>query len=599
MGANNNLHQILRSLCFNTHWNYAIFWKLKHRARMILTWEDAYYDPPHDHDCSESKHCRTSLEQIDGGKFSHDPLGLAVAKMSYRVYLKGEGIVGQFDDGWQSQFSAGIRTIVVVPVVPLGVVQLGSLNKVIEDMGIVTHIREIFLYSQDYIIGHIRSQMQNSLQSSSSLHVVSSDIRPACFHGTEKIMTSETLDVLLPINNYSLHSAKEKMDTNLTKHGGSEFYSDESSVLLQSISNMKHQECGEMRSMRGRKYEGGSSGCKDMKLELDKNTRPILHNTDRFNDSITAWEKVTIDSASFPSDAKPMDVINSSQLTYECRPEHLLEAMVANFLHSNNDVNSSGVSFCTSMNQDASIHQVRANNPNGCSISESCLIREDKNNCFSSSSVEPSAEPAKNSKRRGRVGESCRPRPRDRQLIQDCIKELRELVPSGAKCSIDSLLERAIKHMLFLQSITKHADKLIIIADTKTMLESSSYEQGSSWVMEVRGHLKVHSILVENLSKNGHLLVEMLCEDSKSHFLDIAKAIRSLDLTMLKRSTRSHGEKIWISFVVESQHNRNVHILDILWPLVQILQAKASQNNGRIVQNSVGRHLEFLEWGGG
>ncbi|MED6199524.1 hypothetical protein PIB30_076730 [Stylosanthes scabra] len=487
-------------------------------------------------------------------------------------------------------------------------------------------------------------------------HDVSSDIMPACFHGTEKILTSESLDVLLPIkrsgNNYSLHSAKEKMDNNLTKHGGSEFYSGERSVLLQSISNMmnmEHQECGEMRSMRGRKYEGGSSGCKDMKLELDKNTTPILHNTvlknDRFNDSIAASEKVTIDSASFPScetnklhymdinqkemqiltrpsdanfqkvaeksksrtypcykinsyfesetdilntlkfpagcelhealgpaflkgskyfngeeqvnqDSKPMDIpddINSSQLTYECLPEHLLEAMVANFFHSNNDVNS-GESFCTSMNQDASIHQVRANNANGCSISESCLIREDKNNCLSSSSVEPferSAEPAKNSKRRGRVGERCRPRPRDRQLIQDRIKELRELVPSGSKCSIDSLLERAIKHMLFLQSITKHAD-------TKTMLQhmkidalgSSSYEQGSSWILEVGGHLKVHSILVENLSKKGQMFVEMLCEES-SHFLEIAEAIRSLDLTILKGSTRSHGEKIWISFVVE------------------------------------------------
>jgi len=32
-----NLHQVLRSLCLNTHWNYAIFWKLKHRARMYDT----------------------------------------------------------------------------------------------------------------------------------------------------------------------------------------------------------------------------------------------------------------------------------------------------------------------------------------------------------------------------------------------------------------------------------------------------------------------------------------------------------------------------------------------------------------------------------
>lgn len=32
-----NLHQVLRSLCLNTHWNYAIFWKLKHRARMYAS----------------------------------------------------------------------------------------------------------------------------------------------------------------------------------------------------------------------------------------------------------------------------------------------------------------------------------------------------------------------------------------------------------------------------------------------------------------------------------------------------------------------------------------------------------------------------------
>jgi len=28
------------------------------------------------------------------------------------------------------------------------------------------------------------------------------------------------------------------------------------------------------------------------------------------------------------------------------------------------------------------------------------------------------------------------------------------------QCSIDSLLERTIKHMIFMQSVTKHADKL-------------------------------------------------------------------------------------------------------------------------------------------
>ncbi|ESW34523.1 hypothetical protein PHAVU_001G159600 [Phaseolus vulgaris] len=725
-----NLHQVLRSLCLNTHWNYAIFWKLKHRARMILTWEDAYYNNPDDYDSSENKHCRNIVEQIGCGKFSHNALGLAVAKMSYHAYSLGEGIVGQvavtgkhrwicadnqvagsglsfeFADGWQSQFSAGIRTVAVVAVAPLGVVQLGSLNKVIEDTGFVTHIRNLFLSTQNYSIAQCPSQMQGSLKSSlSQLDILkenlSSDVMPTGFYNSQKSMKSETSDVLMPLQcsgrNDAPHSACVKMSDDVAKQEGPELYSDESSILLQSISNMmnvEHQDFEEMKPLYGRKGEEGSSGCKDVRLESENNVLSFLSDFVTDNDLICPSEKVKIDSAYFPSafldtvvcetdklhyqkgvlnftqpsDANSQHVEKSkfcsepsykdmshvlnfpvgcelhealgpsflkgskcfdwpaqvnqdmktvemsdeiSQLTSESRPEHLLEAMVANICHSNNDVNSE-LSFCPSMqsamasgkNHEASTHNVYAINSEGCSIDQFSLVKEDKHHSLSSSSgicgvmsskavsstfpssssgqLERSSEPSKNSKKRARPGESCRPRPRDRQLIQDRIKELRELVPNGAKCSIDSLLERAIKHMLFLQSITKHADKLADFGDTKSKLHhmeadilgSSSYEQGSSWAMEVGGHLKVHSVLVENLSKNGQMLVEMLCEEC-SHFLEIAEAIRSLGLTILKGGTKVHGEKIWICFVVEGQNNRNVHRLDILWPLVQILQSKS------------------------
>lgn len=94
----------------------------------------------------------------------------------------------------------------------------------------------------------------------------------------------------------------------------------------------------------------------------------------------------------------------------------------------------------------------------------------------------------------------------------------------------------------------------------------------------------------------------MLCEDC-SHFLEIAEAIRSLGLTILKGVTEAHGEKSWICFVVEvgsdiwmwvfdpywlcahmfdylevpifqGENNRTIHRMDILWSLVQILQPK-------------------------
>jgi hypothetical protein len=41
------------------------------------------------------------------------------------------------------------------------------------------------------------------------------------------------------------------------------------------------------------------------------------------------------------------------------------------------------------------------------------------------------------------------------------------------------------------------------------MVGSSSFEHGSSWAVEVGGHLKVCSIIVENLNKNGQMLVEV------------------------------------------------------------------------------------------
>ncbi|XP_017414885.1 transcription factor EMB1444 isoform X2 [Vigna angularis] len=696
-----NLHRLLRSFCLGTDWKYAIFWKLKHRARMILTWEDAYYDNPNICDSSGNKSCQNTWEQIDSADFSHDPLELAVAKMSYHVYSLGEGIVGQvavtgkhrwiyednqvtssgpsleIADGWQSQFSAGIRTIVVIAVVPIGVVQLGSLNKVAEDMGVITCIRSLFLSNQDYTLHHDPNQVQNSLKNSSSLlDSKASESVPAHLHNTEKTMKHESLDNLMPFqgpgNNYSPHAVNQKMTVDVAKHEGPELYSDGNFILLQSMSNMmnveQHKFLG-MRPINERNFEWNSSGCDDTSVESGKKLSSFLHNlvTDINQKGVLNWtrpsdaysrqdtgkskfqtepcSKDTAYTLKFPAGyelhealgpsflrgskyfdwavkayqdvkaAEMSDELSCSQLTSESQPEHLLEAMVANICHSNNNVNSE-LSFSTTMqaaiasgsNPEGSIHTVHTINSESCSIDQPHIGREEKHYNLGSSGIcgimspkgfsstcpsscseqfERSSEPTKNSKKRARPGESCRPRPRDRQLIQDRIKELRELVPNGAKCSIDSLLECTIKHMLFLKNVTKHADKLNKFTDTKTKLQhmekdingSSSHQQGSSWAMEVGGHLKVRSILVENLNKNGQMLVEMLCEEC-SHFLEIAEAIRSMGLTILNGATEAHGEKTCICFVVEAgsegQNNRNLHRLDILWPLVQLLQSKST-----------------------
>ncbi|KAM0939763.1 putative transcription factor bHLH family [Dioscorea sansibarensis] len=178
-------------------------------------------------------------------------------------------------------------------------------------------------------------------------------------------------------------------------------------------------------------------------------------------------------------------------------------------------------------------------------------------------------------RKRARPGESPRPRPKDRQMIQDRVKELREIVPNGAKCSIDALLEKTIKHMLFLQSVTKHADKLKetgepkIVSKEGGLLLKDSFESGATWAFEVGNQSVICPIIVEDLNAPRQLLVEMLCEE-RGFFLEIADLIRGMGLTILKGVMEARDDKIWARFVAEA--NRDVTRMEIFLSLVHLLE---------------------------
>ncbi|KAF9682994.1 hypothetical protein SADUNF_Sadunf05G0166200 [Salix dunnii] len=728
MGMGTDLHNTLRSLCFNTDWNYAVFWKLKHRARMVLTWEDGYYDNCEQHDALENKYFRQTQENLHGGHYPRDPLGMAVAKMSYHVYSLGEGIVGQvavsgkhqwifadkhvtnsfssyeFSDGWQSQFSAGIRTIVVVAVVPYGVVQLGSLNEVIEDENLVTHIKDVFFALQDSV-PLVASPSQHSMKNTSCLFYMKIQRKNqmtcclCCIIDKNKVIApyisslpgvhqktaaelknkQEVLEISTPTNDESINLHNLRSNASYLDHQGQlgmniisdRMFGGETSVWKdlgrESEHNMTMHSNSFMRenvslsdlilpneklgaglvgfpadlfdsTFCDRDKSGGinrpnvvlnapESSDITFKKDLEKKLDHPVEST-RFNSSDTYFkfsagcELLEALGPSFLNRCMPSDYqtgkseagnifdmpegMSNSQMTFDFGSENLLEAVVGNVCHSGSDVKSEK-SGCKSVQSlltseklpDPSIQTKHIMSSAGYSINQSSVVEEDAKNLSNSTEVcgelsskgfsstcpstyseqlDKCSESAKNSKKRAKPGENCRPRPRDRQLIQDRIKELRELVPNGSKCSIDSLLERTIKHMLFLENITKHADKLNKCAEPKMHqkgTDDSNYEQGSSWVVEVGGHLKVSSIIVENLNKNGQMLVEMSCEEC-SHFLEIAEAIRSLGLTILKGITEVHSEKTWICFVVEGQNNKVMHRMDILWSLVQILQPKTT-----------------------
>ncbi|MQM09218.1 hypothetical protein Taro_042085 [Colocasia esculenta] len=185
-------------------------------------------------------------------------------------------------------------------------------------------------------------------------------------------------------------------------------------------------------------------------------------------------------------------------------------------------------------------------------------------------------ESTKIPKKRARPGESTRPRPKDRQQIQDRVKELREIVPNGAKCSIDALLARTVNHMLFLQGVIKYADKIkqadepkMIGEETGVILrDSQSNGGGATWAYEVAGQTLVCPITIKELNPPGQMLIEILCEDRGS-FLEIADSIRSFGLTILKGVMEARDKKIWAHFLVEA--NQDVTRMEIFLHLVQLL----------------------------
>ncbi|KAJ1274413.1 hypothetical protein BS78_05G059800 [Paspalum vaginatum] len=182
---------------------------------------------------------------------------------------------------------------------------------------------------------------------------------------------------------------------------------------------------------------------------------------------------------------------------------------------------------------------------------------------------------SKANRKRSRPGESPKPRPKDRQLIQDRIKELRELVPNGAKCSIDGLLEKTVKHMLFLQSVTKNADKLKDSTESKILggedgpLWKDYFEGGATWAFDVGSQSMTCPIIVEDLDRPRQMLVEMLCED-RGIFLEIADFIKGLGLTILRGVMEMRKSKIWARFTVEA--NRDVTRMEIFLSLVRLLE---------------------------
>ncbi|KVH95276.1 Myc-type, basic helix-loop-helix (bHLH) domain-containing protein [Cynara cardunculus var. scolymus] len=191
-------------------------------------------------------------------------------------------------------------------------------------------------------------------------------------------------------------------------------------------------------------------------------------------------------------------------------------------------------------------------------------------------------ESPKPTKKKAKPG--TRPRPKDRQMILDRMAELRELIPNGEKMSIDCLLDRTIKHMLFLQSVTKHADRIKQADEPKhngvipNNYSNDPSNNGVTWACELGNQTMICPLIVEDLSTPGQMLIEMLCEEH-GFFLEIVDIIQGFGLTILKGVMEARDEKIWARFIVEAEAKRHVTRHEIFAALVQLLQTMGSNDN--------------------
>nr|CAB3459449.1 unnamed protein product [Digitaria exilis] len=610
----------LRRLCEEVGWSYAVFWKAIGAADPVvfalvmcrhLVWEDGF--------CGHAS-CSAGSEAPDAGCEPGSSVCTLVRKvMASQIHVVGEGTIGRAaftgnhlwiihdpanDHSLRSevaaemnhQFGAGIQTIAIIPVLPRGVLQLGSTNVVAEDTNLVLQHKKLC------------SQLNNrsNMASSSS---VKNELNQKV-HGVKTTVSQEKQTSSLD------HVGPKKANE----------VQDPADVIVQAVKNMDRRKLPDISNERAPSLLMDPTSESDLFDMFGSEFHHLCRNVD--ND--LTWKAAKPESSnrnapqsSVHVDASPACNSVDDEFPYSgifslTDTDQLLDAVISNVNPGGKQISGDSASCKTSVTDIPSSSYCRSKEPKHCESSGAppLLIKNDlavsnlakqpslqeksedgclsQNNGMQKSQIRLWIESGQNmkcesasasnskgidtsskaSRKRSRPGANPKPRPKDRQLIQDRIKELRELVPNGAKCSIDALLEKTIKHMLFLQSVTKHADNLKDSNDSKILGTENGplkdyFEGGATWAFDVGSQSMTCPIIVEDLDRPRQMLVEMLCED-RGIFLEIADFIKGLGLTILRGVMEARKNKIWARFTVEA--NRDVTRMEIFLSLMRLLE---------------------------
>uniref|UniRef100_A0ACD5UND3 Uncharacterized protein n=1 Tax=Avena sativa TaxID=4498 RepID=A0ACD5UND3_AVESA len=551
----------------------------------------------------------------------------------------GSTVICKYREDWQFQFAAGIKTVLLVPVIPHGVLHLGSLYMVLESSALVTLLKDLFYKNYDPLVLHnpsatgfvypntlrkptadlsadppdtLSHELFDLINISAQLWSIDHLNLPHSFTMSEFPMLEDVTigaydtgiiacpDETFDANGSDLWTNAHEAPYELT-HCKTIFEPD----MTNSNSKLS---CRQVIHMEDSDYDNiGGFTLTYMAREYSENTHgsTIVLNDDVVTSNSLVHSKLHKDVGAMPSEDLENFMWHSRSKHQESTSHSLLQANgnktyfyshlenndCAEFLLdditcqvgniSNRDSSHSADSLTSSKTQtQREDHAVRfeewsvPDQPGGREVSPMSV-----NDVFMSYKVTV-LSPGKISKtvteecvghtiqdvHRGnsvKIKHGCRrtelnkARPKDRQLIQDRMKELRELIPNAAKCSIDALLDRTIAHMLFLQSVSEKAERL------QEKIENMEFRD------EPNKRLENCPLRVKELEQSGHLLIEMACK-RYDVFFEVAHLFKSLEVGILKGELETRSDELWACFVIEASKCPNQ--MQILCPLMHLLQ---------------------------
>lgn len=505
--------QILKSLCFSYGWSYAVYWRSDPINPMLLRVEETHND-------------EQSATLVDD--------------MILKTHVLGQGIVGeaaltgnyqwlfsdtlvQCEHEFQNQFISGFKSIAIIPIGSSGVVQLGSTQKIVESREMLEETERALQEKHSLKVKDQSVDLDTLFES--LVPLVDCELVPEYFQelSFDDIFTEEDNNPpSLLFDKPAFEASPNPSSSDINEDDDSVFdilnsYSWDDLYQLLADDDSQEQECSMVIQGNDKDLLGIHSYDCPQKGQLFSE----LISTSLSNSTSCLTNVQQEDSYSGLNQSKRRKLDNSTSSSFFMTQAETL----------------------TPLNPPMWIDEDMAGNWK-----------------------KPQEEGVKKKKKRAKAGESRKPRPKDRQMIQDRIKELRGMIPNGAKCSIDTLLDLTIRHMVFMQSIAKYADKLKQPYQPKLVKEKER-----TWALEVGDDESVVCpIIVEDLKPQGQMQIEMVCQENGDEFLEIAHVVRGLGLNILKGVMVTRQGRIWAHLIVEAKPH--ITRLQLFYSLVHLFQ---------------------------